>query len=381
MPKKNIGKSAKKSAKVTASGKKFVTVSNKSYGNALKGMRIYYEGTRPSNLGEDGRISFGKHMLEHLRKKFAAKFRWILTPSIDSITISYGVARVRTSKAFMARLNGESYERTRDIKNDIVSRRLASAFPSHFTSANTSVYVPNTLAKVVSKDIVSKLSSQDRDAINAFLPDYLASESAKSVSALKASAEIESLRGLADSFETAMGQQKSEAWWQSFIKANILLIQQGYIKAIEKMNTAIGNTKFPDFLLVTHDNYLDILEIKKPSTELLKHDASRNNYFWDSEVSKAVVQVENYISNITLHADNVRTYILDTYKIDLKIVRPRGIILVGDAGTLTSQKQRDDLRLLSQGLKNINIVTYDELLTRLRNYIEVLEEASASVAS
>jgi hypothetical protein len=75
---------------------------------------------------------------------------------------------------------------------------------------------------------------------------------------------------------------------------------------------------------------------------------------------------------VTEHASDVRSYILDTYKIDLKVVRPRGIILVGDARSISEQKQKDDLRLLSQGLKNITIVTYDELLTRLKNYIEVL---------
>ena len=40
------------------------------------------------------------------------------------------------------------------------------------------------------------------------------------------------------------------------------------------MNVAVGNTKFPDFALVTHDNYLDILEIKKPDTRVLKEDSS-----------------------------------------------------------------------------------------------------------
>lgn len=42
------------------------------------------------------------------------------------------------------------------------------------------------------------------------------------------------------------------------------------------------------------------------------------------------------------------------------------------------EKQRDDFRLLSQGIKNITVLTYDELLTRLNNYIRVLEEFAAS---
>ncbi len=80
------------------------------------------------------------------------------------------------------------------------------------------------------------------------------------------------------------------------------------------------------------------------------------------------------------HADGIRSHLLDKYKIDTKAVRPRGIILVGNARHFTEQKQRDDFRLLSQGIKNIVIVTYDELVTRLQNYITVLEEFSRPVS-
>ena len=58
----------------------------------------------------------------------------------------------------------------------------------------------------------------------------------------------------------------------------------------------------------------------------------------------------------------------------MQVLRPRGIIVAGNRNTLNEQKEKDDFRLLSHSLKNITILTYDELLTRLRNYIEVLEE-------
>lgn len=76
-------------------------------------------------------------------------------------------------------------------------------------------------------------------------------------------------------------------------------------------------------------------------------------------------------------ASEVRSFILDRYAIYLKVVRPRGIILAGDARLFTEQKQKDDFRLLSHGLKNVNLLTYDELVTRLNNYIEVLEKFSS----
>src|SRR5690349_10348929 len=98
------------------------------------------------------------------------------------------------------------------------------------------------------------------------------------------------------------------------------------------------------------------MEIKKPNTEILKFDPGRGNYFFDAEISRAVIQVENYLSNVERYGDSVRSFLRDQHKIDLKVVRPRGIILAGDARGLTEQKQRDDFRLLAHGLKHITIV-------------------------
>lgn len=88
-------------------------------------------------------------------------------------------------------------------------------------------------------------------------------------------------------------------------------MQHGYIKTIEKLNVAIGDTKFPDFCLVTHHNYLDILEIKRPDTDLFQLDSSRGNYYWTAEMSKAISQTENYIEQISSKAAVVRSYLLD----------------------------------------------------------------------
>ena len=120
---------------------KFVVVSNGSYGNALKGQNIYYEGERPRALKDDGRIGFGKHLFEQLRRRFGKRIRWIISEEVDSIYQSYGITYVNTSLAFLARLNKESFARTRDIKNDILARSLSATFPEHFTDAAPSVYV------------------------------------------------------------------------------------------------------------------------------------------------------------------------------------------------------------------------------------------------
>jgi hypothetical protein len=357
-----------------AKARNHVVVTNRGYGNALKGIKIYFEGKKPKALKNDGRITFGKHILQILRARFGARQRWIITVATDAVTTEYGIVRVRTSQKLLARMNKENWDRSRDIKNDIVQRFFSDVFPSHFTSQTTTTYVPGTLATSMSPKIIPRLSTEDKEALNRFLPDYVAAEAVGTVQKLQATAHIQTLRSLASNLEAEMARSHPESWWQTYIRSNILLMQHGYIKALEKLNVAIGDTRFPDFCLVTHDNYLDILEIKKPDTGLLKLDASRGNYYWEAEMSKAVSQTENYIEQVSSKASDVRSYLLDREKIDVKAVRPRGIILAGDARTFTAPKQRDDFRLLSQGIKAITVLTYDELLTRLRNYIGVLEE-------
>jgi len=374
--KKKKARRARKNAAKAASQTGYVVVSNPSYGGSLRGLKIHYEGGWPTRLRDDGSIQFGKNILEILRKRFDNKVRWIITDETDSIEEHADEHHVRTSQKLLSRMSAEKFERDRDVKNEIVQRKFYAVFPTHFTTRPPSPYVPGALARILGPGVAKKLSSKDKEALNAFLPEYMKGE-AMSAIMLKASTQIESLKELASELETEIASAHAESWWQTYIQNKILLIQQGYIRAIEKMNIGIGEVKFPDFSLVTHDNYLDILEIKKPDTPILKFDSSRNNYYWDAEISRAIIQIENYLANVSRFASEVRSFILDKYAINLKVVRPRGIILAGDARTFTEQKQKDDFRLLSHGLKNVNILTYDELATRLNNYIEVLEQFSS----
>lgn len=335
--KRNSKKARAASKRQRASGMRHIRVTARNYGKKLKGIKIFYEGSKPGGLRNDGTINLGKNILEILTAKFGTKFRWIISEDTNEIIVKYNIARVRTARQLLQQMGSEQIDRTRDIKNDIIRRTFSTVFPTFFTTAATLAYAPGTLVNTLDKDILPKLSTEDCEALNNFLPDFIASQSMGSVNLLKATAQIESLKELAAELEVSIPAKHGESWWQTYIRSKILIIQQGYIKAIEKMNVAIGNTKFPDFSLVTHDNYLDISEIKKPSTDILKVDTSRGNFFFDSEISKAIVQVENYVSNVMNFADQVRSYIRDNHKIDLKVVRPRGIILAGSASQFTEQ--------------------------------------------
>lgn len=290
MPKRKTSTSKKKNTQ--AAREDYVVVSGKSHSAGLKDTKIYFEGKRPTRLRDDGTIGFRKNILETLKKRFGEKFRWIVTEKTEEITVEYGITRVRTSQATRGRTRKAQFDGNRDEKNDIVKQTF------YFTTPPPSSYRPGKLAALLTPDILSKLNAEDKEAITKFLPGFISAESISSINLLKASTEIKSLKELAAELESEIANEHAEPWWQTYIKGKILIIQQGYIRSIEKMNISIGGAKFPDFSLVTHDNYLDILEIKKPNTNILKHDSGRDNYFFDPEISKAVIQVENYLANV-----------------------------------------------------------------------------------
>ena len=358
---------------------KFVTVTKESkYGKSLYGLRVYYEGARPQGLDKDtGKFKFGKHIFETLQKRFGADFRLVLSKSGNGVDIKkgpegQGVRWIRISQELLKGMTDDLRERTRDIMLDIVRHVFGTVFPEYFERDAVAAYVPGKLAEVLERADVKRMSDEDKNAVLKMLPDFLASESIKSVNLIKAT-EIETLRGLEADFRAAIEHGHPERWWQTYIKGKILIIQQGYIRVIDKVNIAVAGTKFPDFLLVTHDGYLDILEIKKPDTSLLKHDKSRDNYHWDIEMAKAIVQIENYIEKVSEVGPLLCQELKEKHDIDLRVLRPRGIILAGDSRSITTPKEKNDFRLLSLSLKNITVVTYDELLARLSNYIGALE--------
>lgn len=113
--------------------------------------------------------------------------------------------------------------------------------------------------------------------------------------------------------------------------------------------------------------YLDIYEIKKPQTNILKYDTSRKNYFWDVEVCKAISQVENYIDKVAQNRLDIENKIRRKQKQDVKIVRPRGYIIAGTRVQLNDDEDMsENFRILNDSLKNIDLIFYDDLLLNIK---------------
>src|SRR5439155_26421336 len=92
-----------------------------------------------------------------------------------------------------------------------------------------------------------------------------------------------------------------------------------------------------------------------------------------SEAVKAISLCDNYVHSLRCNAPAFREEIKELKGVDIKVVRPRGVVIAGTSYQLTNDNMRDDFRLLAGSLKNTDIILYDELLQNLENLMERLK--------
>ena len=164
----------------------------------------------------------------------------------------------------------------------------------------------------------------------------------------------------------------SEAKWGKFLEDNLFLLWGRYIECIKEINVEDESERKVDFWLIDTASYLDIYEIKKPTTQLLSKSINRGNHYRHSKTVQAIVQAEKYLYDIERNAVEMEKRIEKRLKkkkivIKFKIKRPRAYLIIGSSEQLDTDKKRNDFQILRRSLKNIEIVLYDELLKQLEN--------------
>jgi hypothetical protein len=274
----------------------------------------------------------------------------------------------------------------KNIKSNAhVAHTLATLFPRKFGSAkevpSIYTYEKNKISKILEskKDVHKELTKADIDAI-AELYSKVANQKQVEFNSIgiaedaKRKNETIYLTSVIKEFKKKIANKAlSEADWQKFVGNYVLLFNTSYVNVIDKLNIDLRG-KYPDFVLVNLYGYIDIYEIKKPHTNLMKHDDGRDNYYWDAEVSRAIIQTEKYVQMLQKQALEVREIIKEKYKLDVKVVRPRGYVVVGNSSQFSNDKMNDDFRILASASKNVDIVLYDELLKNLENLLVRLKK-------
>ncbi len=122
------------------------------------------------------------------------------------------------------------------------------------------------------------------------------------------------------------------------------------------------DARFVDYLY-TNDSSNDALlvEIKTPGTPLLGRKYRKGVHSPSSDIAGSVVQVLDYRRELS---KNIRSITNDTnHKIE--VFNPRCVVIAGNASTeLDSEMKRKSFELFRTNLKDVEIVTFDELFKK-----------------
>ena len=178
---------------------------------------------------------------------------------------------------------------------------------------------------------------------------------------------------------------KNESWyenvWESEIIKFIQLLYPKYVlcKAQVFIKTAPIKNKRLDFLLADADGNIDIVEIKRPHKNALLTNTNsyRDNYVPLRELSGTIMQCEKYIYHLMRNAEIIERDLNEKYKTDfppnysLKIINPKAILIMGRE---VASEQKEDFEIIRRKYKNvIDIITYDDLLNRLKTMLHFFE--------
>ena len=230
-------------------------------------------------------------------------------------------------------------------------------------SVLTALSLPGRQAPVpAARDVVRGLR-QDRKALKAAGSELLE---------LNREIELLTLEDLIARLEAHMGRRHNEAFWQTFLSDNPFIIRLafGLPIAVFGEQVAMGGVKFDgsggkiaDYLLRAgaYGN-MAIVEIKTPDTDLVRKRPYRGGvHAPDDEVAGAVTQVldQRYQLQMEINSKKVASRQFDVFTYAMQ-----GLVIAGH--DIDDGDQRKSFELFRNGLKDVTIVTFTELLMKLK---------------
>jgi len=197
-------------------------------------------------------------------------------------------------------------------------------------------------------------------------------------------AELESMLKQVDAY--------SEKDWQAKILGLLLFVFPKYVAVLENVhikdfytNASKTTDRYIDLMLVDANGNIDIIEVKKPfPNAMVSRSTYRDSHTPKKELAGSVMQAEKYLFHLSKwgHAGekeiyNKRKSELQTW-IELKITNPKAMILLGRDNDFVGQ-QRFDFEIIRRKYANmLDIMTYDDLLRRVGNIIEMMRRQNSA---
>ena len=281
-------------------------------------------------------------------------------------------------------------ERIREVKRYVVFRDVTSRlFPGRIAFVNEPT--PDVILGDASRTrrLPTRTERLEGRATLRALRDSLevvAADSTVALVELRAEIERVTLAEMIRRFDELLAQDHPESRWQAFFEENIFVLTLAFARPVRLLhtqfhaqpsNTSGTGAQIGDFLLRGQGQGLAIVEIKKPTTDLLHSRPYRNTQVFapSFELAGAI--------NQTLHQQAVlRSHWLH-HQTDqtLRQSMPDSVKCVVIAGRLPTQAaELRSFEIMRSGYKDIEVITFDELGAKLRLVLELLNAGAPASA-
>lgn len=236
----------------------------------------------------------------------------------------------------------------------------------------------------ISKMLRIKITDTDKQAAMSMVTEdksVVKQADSLTLAKLKNDIELVSLERLIGSYEDLLNKKTKEDTWQKLFNQNpfILSLAFGYPAIKISDQASVGGKrltgdgeKITDYLFKNGiTNNLALIEIKKPSSALLNKTPYRGSvYCASTELTGSVTQVLDQCyqleKNIATIKSNNRIYDIESYAIHCILV----------IGTMPDDEdEKKSFEMYRRNSKNVQITTFDELLLKLKQLHEFLDNS------
>lgn len=258
-------------------------------------------------------------------------------------------------------------------KMDTILREKGIQYGEHeykIADASTMVITDQNKATIIQKLLDADLGEEVWSQLTQTQPDLATKLANSKLNEARSSA-------LSRFEEMIENDELSESDWQDFFEANTWIFGYGlryqFLEILETqphyggMSVRGRGDQRGDFLAATEaeTRFTCLVEIKKPTTQLLQSNSYRNGAWGISnELSGAISQIQINCSQWEItgsRTDENREAMQGIYT-----VSPKGIVVAGKLSQLNALEKRNSFERFRQELRNPEILTYDELLARAK---------------
>lgn len=315
-------------------------------------------------------------------------------PSIDTIvvTLSDEVVLEGSSAKFPERylldmrrqfdsLKRKLNERIRNakqwhVRGELLTKLDPKRFPAYVQVDSSGRLVEYRLAGAKPTPAVEKRERQETVKAVKENAKKIAAESPQELLALHAEIERVTLATMIERFEKKLDMALNEQHWQKFFEDNIFILSMLLARPVSLAHTQFhaqtsqingSGAQIGDFLFKELGRPLAIVEIKRPSTPLMLSDSYRNKQVYGphSELSGAITQVLfqqcSIRNNWLFHQSWLAGSLPDVIKC---------FVIAGTSPT--GEEQRRCFDIFRNACKDVEVITYNELLAKLKQLLEHL---------